>query len=163
MGRAEVSGHGRTLPRNKKIRVAAWVQVTPNVPAVQNTTIFQVHQWFGDCHCGPPLMMSFDKQGRLRARILRESHKHNKFVLTGWTRKSFEGRWVQIAVDIVNKVGKSEIEIFVAGQSVLKERTLIQKGGALYFKAGIYREGQTQRQLPTERVFMRNPTFSVLN
>ena len=109
----------------------------------------QVHQWLNGCEYGPPVMMSFDEKGRLRARILREIHKNNKFVLEGWTRKSFENRWVEVAIDIVNKNDKSDVEIFLGGKSVLKLKALIIPGGGLYFKAGIYHEGQNKRTLPT--------------
>lgn len=163
MERAEVTGHNRPFPKNKKIRVAAMMQVAPGSSAVHNSSLFQVHQWLNGCDCGPPVLMSFDKSGRLRARILRERHKHNAFNMGGWTRKDFEGKWVEIAVDITNVAGKSDVEIFIGGNSVLKQKALIFQKGDLYFKAGIYREGSSKKTLSTERVYMKDPTYAILN
>ena len=162
MERAEVTGHDRPFPKNKKIRVAAMLQVAPSAGARHNSSLFQVHQWLNGCNCGPPVLMSFDKNARLRARILRERHKHNAFPIKGWTRKSFENRWVEIAVDITNVAGKSDVEIFIGSKSVLKQKALIFQKDDLYFKAGIYSEGSAKRTLPTERVYMKNPTYAIL-
>jgi hypothetical protein len=82
MERAEVSGHKRILPKNKRLLVSAMLQADPRGSHVYNSIIFQVHQWDDKrCNCGAPIMLSFYRNGHLQARLLRETHRHNHFTI----------------------------------------------------------------------------------
>lgn len=146
-----------------RYRFSALIHMDPAFVSSPETTIFQVHQWVQEsCQCGPPVMLSFDKSGGLRAWILTRPHDHSKIPLKGWTRKSFENKWVEIAVDITSAYGRQNVTIWLGGQKVLSRKAMVQPGGALFTKVGLYRPGSKKKKLPSDRVHVRDVRISVL-
>ena len=133
------------------------LSLDPEFATAPVTTVFQVHQWVSpDCECGPYVMIFFDKKGNLNARILRSHHKHTTRRLGNFTRKDFEGKWLEIAVDIDTDKEKPTVAIYVGGKLVHRENVLVQDGGAVFFKTGLYRFGRLQPELPTDRLYVRD-------
>lgn len=146
-----------------RYRFSALIHMDPQFASAPNTTIFQVHQWVQEsCRCGPPVMLSFDKGGQLRAWVLSAPHDHVKIPLKGWTRRSFEDKWVEVAIDITSAYGRQNMTIWLGGQKVLSRTTLVQDGGALFMKVGLYRPGSDTVQLPSDRAHVKDPNVAVL-
>lgn len=160
--RAEV--FGPSLKFGPNYRFSALIHMSPEHSSSRFTTFFQVHQWIDDsCECGAPFMMSFHENNRVLARTLKAHHRHKLFYVDGWSRSDFEDKWVEVAVDIeTQKVGFSKIRIYLGGKLVHEGKTLIQEGGRLYFKTGLYRDVENSRALPTDRVYVRDARFTVL-
>lgn len=131
------------------------VSLDPRFSTAPTTTIFQVHQWVtATCKCGPYVMIFLDKKGDLYARVLRSHHKHNTRRLGNFNRRDFEGKWVEIAVDINTDKKNPGVSIYVGGKLVHKEHVLVQDGGAVFFKTGLYRFGRLAPKLPTDRLYV---------
>lgn len=161
MERAEV--YTGFQPVGPRYRFSAEIHMDPQAKSSHNTTVMQIHQWVQEsCQCGPPVMMSFMADGRLRARILRKPHTHDKIVVPGWRRRDFEDKWVEIAVDITSAYGRQNVTIWIGGQKALTHKALVQPGGALFMKTGLLRPGSTRNRLPRDRLHVRNPRIAVL-
>jgi hypothetical protein len=92
------------------------LSLDPSFATAPVTTVFQVHQWVTPtCECGPYVMIFFDKNGNLNARILRSHHKHTTRRIGKFTRKDFEGKWLEIAVDIDTDKQNPVVAIYVGG------------------------------------------------
>jgi hypothetical protein len=154
--RAEVAGAPHKF--GPTYRFSAQVHMSPEHDSSRFTTFFQVHQWIDDaCECGAPFMLSFHEGNKLLVRTLKAHHRHKLLYIPGWTRKSFEDKWVEVAVDIeTQKVGFSNIRVYLGGRLVHEGKTLLQEGGQLYFKTGLYRDVETSAALPSDRVYVRN-------
>ena len=136
------------------------VSMDPNFGTAPKTTIFQVHQWdTNSCKCGPYVMVFFDKSGRLNARVLKSHHYHNIVRLGSFTRKDFEGKWVEIAVDLDTSHASPTATIYVGGKAVHSESVLVQPGGTVFFKSGIYRHGRISPRLVSDRVLVSNAEY----
>lgn len=128
------------------------------------TTIFQVHQWdTKHCKCGPYVMIFFDKSGHLSARILKSHHQHHIRRLGGFTRQDFEGRWVELAVDINTDKARAGVTIYVDGKPVHSEPVLVQDGGTVFFKTGLYRHGRISPMLTSDRLFVTDIGYARVN
>lgn len=140
------------------------VSMDPNFATAPATTIFQVHQWVtGACECGPYVMIFFDKNERLNARILRGHHKLTTRRLGDFTRRDFEGKWLEIAVDINTDKKNPSVSIFVGGKLAHREHVLVQDGGAVFFKTGLYRFGRRNPKLPSDRIYVRDIGYAKIN
>lgn len=161
--RAEISSERARFAQGARFRVATLYQAETGAARLPETFILQLHQWREDCQCAPPLMLSFDARGQLTAYLLRSEWEYNRYELAGWTRRRFAGRWVEIALDVTNRKGKSDLTIYVAGKQVLQEKMLILQPDALYFKSGLYRVGHETRILPSDRAYATTPNVTPLN
>jgi hypothetical protein len=145
------------LKQGNRYIFKADISMDPNFKTAPTTTIFQVHQWVTpSCECGPYVMIFFDKNGHLYARILREHHKHNTRRLGKFTRKDFEGKWQEIAVDINTDKKTPSVSIYVGGKLAHQEHVLVQDGGAVFFKTGLYRFGRKSPKLPSDRMYVKD-------
>lgn len=151
-------------PVGPRYRFSAQIHMDPNYQSSANTTVFQVHQWVQEsCRCGPPVMLSFAANGQLMVWILTAAHDHAKLPLKGWSRASFEDKWVEIAVDISSAYGRRNVTIWLGGNKVLSHQALIQRGGALFMKTGLYRPGSRKTRLPTDQVHIKNPRIGIMH
>lgn len=133
------------------------ISMDSNFATAPTTTIFQVHQWVtGSCECGPYIMIFFDKDDKLNARVLRSHHKHTTRRLGNFTRKDFEGKWQEIAIDINTDKKQPNVSIYVGGKLVHQGHVLVQDGGAVFFKTGLYRFGRKSPKLPTDRMYVKD-------
>ncbi len=161
MERAEMYSDFRNV--GPRYRFSVLVHMDPGFATAPDTTLFQVHQWVQEsCRCEPPVMLGFDGDGRLLAWVLTAPGRHVKLPLKGWTRKSFEGAWVEISVDITSAYGRQDVTIWLGGQKVLNRKALVQQGGALFLKVGLYRPGSKRHNLPTDRLHVRDVRIGVL-
>jgi hypothetical protein len=138
--------------------------MSPDHASSRFTTFFQVHQWMDDaCECGAPVMLSFHDNNRVWLRTLNGYHTHSKRYIPGWSRADFEDKWVEVAVDIVTKeLGPSDMRLYLGGQLVYEGKTLLQQGGELHFKTGIYCDVEQTGTNPVDRVYARDPRLAVL-
>jgi len=155
-----VEVQGPKFAQGKRYIFRAEVSMDPQFSTAPKTTIFQVHQWDSKaCNCGPYVMIRFDKSGRLTALILKADHQHKSVRLGRYTRSDFEGKWVELAVDIDTSVQSPSVSVYVDGKRMTSEPVLVQPGGTVFFKAGLYRHGRLNPQLPSDRVYVRKTGY----
>ena len=149
------------LARFAAYRIMIELQVSGQHASAADTSVLQLHQWHArDCLCSPPLMLGFDAQGRMVARVLIGQGRHKRFVLPGLTRQAMADRWVPVVLDVENVAGFAALSVQVDGRVALSERVRIEPRGALFLKAGLYRRGRSDRVLPTDRIAVRNPMIA---
>ncbi len=145
-------------------RYSTLIHMSPDHASSRFTTFFQVHQWINDvCECGAPVMLSFHKDNQVWLRLLNGDHHHFKTYIPGWSRADFEDRWVEVAVDIDSRaVGFSPIRVYLGGQLVHEGKTLLQQGGQLFFKTGMYRDVERTGERTHDVLYARNPRLAIL-
>ena len=162
MERAELYSDFRDV--GPRYRFSALVHMGPASETAPDTTVFQVHQWVQEsCRCEPPVMLGFDGGGQLKAWGLSAPNTHVEIPLKGWGREDFETKWVEIAVDVTSAYGKQNVTVWLGGHKVLSRNALIQNGGALFLKVGLYRPGSRKARLPTDRLHVRDVQIGVLH
>lgn len=145
------------LARGSAYRLSAEVQMSADHRSAPDTSVLQLHQWHErTCACSPPLMLGFDREGRLVARLLIGQGRHQRVIVPGLTRAGFAHRWVHVAIEIDNRPGFAALALYLDGRHVLSERVLIEPEGALFLKAGLYRRGRQDGALPVDRVSVRH-------
>lgn len=149
------------LARSAVYRITLDLRVSGQHASAPDTSVLQLHQWHPrDCLCSPPLMLGFDAQGRLVARALIGQGRHKRFVLPGLTRQALADRWVPVVLEVENVAGFAALSLLVDGRPVLSERVRIEPRGALFLKAGLYRRGRSDIELPVDRIALRNPRIA---
>lgn len=163
MERAEVMGTD-FYKFGPTYRFSSLVHMSPEHASSRFTTFFQVHQWITDvCECGAPVMLSFHDNNQVWLRLLNGDHTHYKKYLSGWSRADFEDKWVEIAVEIDSRqVGYSPVRVYLGGQLVFEGQTLLQKGGQLFFKTGMYRDVERTGTRPHDVLYAKNPRVAIL-
>ena len=163
MERAEVMGT-QFQQFGPTYRYSTLIHMSADHASSRFTTFFQVHQWIDDvCECGAPIMLSFHKNNQVWLRLLNGDHTHFKKYIPGWSRKDFEDKWVEVAVDIDSRaVGFSPIRVYLGGQLVHEGQTLLQSGGQFHFKTGMYRDVEQTGSRTNDVLYARNPRLAVL-
>lgn len=146
-------------------RFSTLIHMSPDHASSRFTTFFQIHQWIDDlCECGAPVMLSFHNNNQVWLRLLNGDHRHYKRYIPGWSRADFEDKWVEVAVEIDSrKVGFSPVRIYLGGQLVHEGQTLLQQGGQLFFKTGMYRDVERSGTRPHDVLYARTPRIAVVS
>ena len=149
------------LARSAAYRITLELRVSGSHASAPDTSVLQLHQWHArHCLCSPPLMLGFDAQGRMVARVLIGQGRHKRLVLPGLTRASLADRWVPVVLEVVKVAGFAAFSLQVDGRPSLSERVRIEPRGALFLKVGLYRRGRSDLVLPVDRVALRNPQIA---
>ncbi len=160
MERVEVSG--KSLRQGGRYLFSTEVHFDPDFKSGHKSTFMQVHQWNQKtCKCGPYVMMVLQNSGDVYAWVLKAHHSHQKYRLGNWHRRDFENTWVEVAIDI-DTSDDPKVIVFLGGEQVLETDVLVQDGGNVYAKTGLYRHGSIKYPLPTDRVHVRNFRYSIV-
>jgi hypothetical protein len=149
------------LARPATYRITLDLRLSGQHASGPDTSVLQLHQWHArDCLCSPPLMLGFDAQGRMVARVLIGQGRHRRHVLPGLTRQGLADRWVPVVLEVENVAGFAAVSVQVDGRPALSERLRIDPRGALFVKAGLYRRGRSDIVLPVDQIALRNPRIA---
>lgn len=145
-------------PKNgQTYRFSALIHFDPNFETSEQTKFFQIHQYNEPvCRCAPALMMSMNANGRIQAQVIAYNDYHDWIPIWGWTRENFEHQWVEVAVDITTNDGMGYLAIYIGGDRVWHGAVRIFENGIIRHNAGLYRPGNIEETLPTDRVHVRN-------
>lgn len=164
--RERVMINGVNFPkRGQHYRFSAMVRFDANTTSANDTTFFEVHQWLTpECSCFPVLMLYVMADGHLEA----ESSSYSEVAylrrnVPGWTRADFEDRWIEVAADVSTVSGIQTVRLYLGGQLVYDQPSLIYDAGAIRPHWGFYRPGDPARVNPTDRIFVRDLRVAEFN
>lgn len=151
--------NGKNFPKNGNVyRFSALVRFDETTRSSDSTVFFEVHQWLTpECSCYPIIMLYVMADGSLEAET--SSYSATKYLrhrLPGWSRSDFEGRWVEVAVDVSTVEGVQTARVYLGGELVYEEPSLVYEAGAVRPHFGLYRPGNPDHPNPTDRIFVRD-------
>lgn len=159
--RAEV--RSTNFKKGRKYRFSVDINFDPNAGSSDRTTFFQVHQYNnrGCTWCFPAVMIKTNG-GTFFASILINNGFHVDHRL-GVSRTDVAGEWTTFTIEMGTDDGKNDITISVNGTVAYQGEVHVTKEGLIYVKSGLYRPGSTRKELPTDRLSMRNMRYEVVN
>lgn len=138
------------------------VKFDPETRSSDRTTFFQIHQYRKTTceRCYPAVMLKAHGDGTIHAAILATSTNH-RVVQLGLSRAAIAGRWARFSILLGTGGGMQPVTILLDGRKLYSGRALIEPGGAIFMKTGLYRPGSVSGALPTDRLWLRNIRYSV--
>lgn len=144
--------------RGHSYRFSALVRFDENTRSADSTVFFEVHQWLTpQCSCYPIIMVYVMADGTLEAETSSYSEtRYLRHKIPGWRRSDLVGRWVEVAADVSTVEGVQTARVYLGGELVYEEHSLIYQAGAVRPHFGLYRPGNPNHPNPTDRIFIRD-------